>query len=385
MSLTLEAPVPETFGWELISLVSDYINDYEGAKIVEIRDDKLIIHDCRELGRIIADIINKHVDLCAANVFIGGNDFSPRVANSLANFAKLAGLPSKPSIPDLIIRYGKMMQQKGCRIPALTNLYRIPDMLNANFYEYGRGYLKKPTKRDKPKQEISGGAILLGYLGGLLCYAGYLKKPETKMISYYFLPNRRVIDWDMTRELASGYRQLVSQDYSDASILIYLTSIIFEKGVVKSDTSFGSMVSLQEDQRCTILSVNAVHTSGLIKLMNRVISAAELREKDVEKSIASKIRSLISAPMRVGGEERNALMGFVERFSSYLLAYASTESLEPLSLLVDLLNRAIGDLQIGSRSALSNGLKTWAKSKNSDAVRELKSLINIFSSVRLRA
>ena len=371
MSLELEAPTPGTFGWELINLVSDYINEFASTRVLEVRDDKLMVYKCRELGRQIVGIINKHV---AKNmhVFISGNDFR----YTLEKLARLARLPSRPPIRELIESYGKMMWRKGCQIHALTELYAVPAMLNVNFYEYGRGYLKKPTKHIKPKPRISGGAVILGYLGGLLCYAGNLIKPETR-ISFYFIPQRRIIDWPTMKEITGEYQQLINRDYSDASILIYLTSILFEKGVTESDTLFGSMVSLQEAQRPTVLSVNSMHTSGLIKMMNRMEDATGLQRK----RIASSLRSFISAPTKIGGEERNALMRLVERFSSYLLAYASTKSPEPLLMLVSLLDRALDELQFGSRSALSNGLRTWAGS-SLDAIKRIRLLIRLLSSAR---
>jgi len=371
MSLELEAPIPGTLGWELISLVSDYVNEFASTRVLEVRDDKLMVYNCKELGRLIAGIVNKHVTR-DAHVFISGNDFR----YTLGTLARLAGLSPKPPVRELIESYGRMMQRRGCQIRALTELYAVPAMLNVNFYEYGKRYLKKPTKQIKPKLRISGGAVILGYLGGLLCYAGNLIKPETR-VSFYFIPQRRIIDWPTMEEITGKHQQLITRDYSDASILIYLTSILFEKGVTESDTLFGSMVSLQEAQRPTVLSVNSMHTSGLIRMMNRMKDATGLQRK----RIASSLRSFISAPTRIGGEERNALMRLVERFSSYLLAYASTKSPEPLLMLVSLLDRTLGELQLGSRSALSNGLRIWAGS-SLDAIKRIRFLIELLSSTR---
>ena len=179
------------------------------------------------------------------------------------------------------------------------------------------------------------------------------------------------------KEITGEHQQLINRDYSDASILIYLTSILFEKGVTESDALFGSMVSLQEAQRPTVLSVNSMHTSGLIGMMNHMRDTTRLQRK----WIASSLRSFISAPTKVGGEERSALMRLVERFSPYLLAYASTKSPEPLLMLVSLLDRALGELQLGSRSALSNGLRIWAGS-GLDAIKRIRFLIELLSSTR---
>lgn len=372
MSATLEALVPGTFGWELIDLIASYINDKAASKILEIQEDKLMVNNCKELGRHIVEIVDNDLEP-RAHVYLSGYDFR-HVINKVT---VAVGLPSRSNLLDIIRRYGEILYQEGRCMPAFTSLYAIPAMLNVNFYEYGKGYIKKPTKRLKPKTKISGGAMVLGYLGGLLCYAGSLKTRKAK-ISFYFLPDRRIINWFIMKDIIGGYWQLIDNNYSDPAILLFLISTLFKGGVTKSDAYFGRMITIQEGKRAALLSVNSMHTIGLIKMLSKISKATNLKNE----MVASKLISFIKAPMSVRGDERDALMNLVDRVSTYLLAYASTESPEPLSMLVSLLDRVLGEFQAGSSSSLSNGLRAWASLKGSSVERELRFLIELFSSMR---
>lgn len=362
MKLTLEAPSPGTMGWELVSTALDYV---DGAPApAELVGDKVVVRQPRDLGRRIKQLAEKTEE--SARFFVSGNDSRyviGRIASSI-------GLPPKPKPRDFVIKFGEVLEAKGPSMTVLSELYATPSLLNVNFYEYGRGYLVKPAEHLRPKERVSAGSIALGYLGALLCYAGGIRREERR-VSFYFIP-RRGMGIDLLKRITTMHNKLVRNDYSDTAILVYLVSLLFERGVTRTDATFGRLVLLQEGNRPTLISVSSLHTSGLISLMENVLSTLG---EDKRGYVASSIKSFIESPMRARDKERGELMGVVEEVSSKLVAYASTRSPEALLSLVDTLDRLV--VAAEGESDLARGLKRWGR----DPQAELEKLARMFSSM----
>lgn len=274
----------------------------------------------------IAKILNvKNYERIKATDIISG------LANSLTN------IPSQICISDDLLREVSTL-----------------NLLKANYYEYGRAFLTRPSKRYIIIDKLPIITQIIALLGALLSHVGVLEEKD-KEIYYYLLPPEEIHSSIITSEYEIALKIL--RGFYDAPRSLFAiklsAEILLELKDQAKDQVFGDLVSVmirrlgetmrkrggQRGSRSTVISIEPVSTESFIELLRSLKGA---RRERVARSL-SKLMSISIEALRRGERNKDnklkSLGNVITNSAEHLLIFARTCSLEALHMAISLLTR----------------------------------------------
>lgn len=339
---------------------------------VEISGDMLVLNNCMDFHQSLLKIIN---ELKRTDVFLTANDKRSMVSK----VSKHLGLDPSSRITaiDLLKGLADVIDEtkEECISKNLIENITTINILKANFYEYGRTYLSKPSDKYITIDKLPMIIQLLGMLGILIADVGYVIEKKGTIHHYYVLPSDGIVRKILVsrEEDILKYFNLIKEvlrRYYDAPRALLTLRVATElvKAGCKEDMALSELVNMQEKKggRATLLSTELITTEGLINLF--VSMGVDRAER-----IATKL-GIISD---IAVESEDKTHDVVVRIATYLLIYARTGSLDALYQAVALVSRLSRHVREGTKEFkdLVGGLEKTGVKKPAEWLIELCNLM----------
>lgn len=359
--LTVQGLPPGTLGYEFLKVVDMYLRSM-ARNDIELRGDKLVILKCTDLGRAIREVLD---NIHSKRIYMSGND----VRYVISHIAGYLGLSERPTAYDLIKVLADGLVDNGCGLKVLSQSFTVPSLFKANFYEYGKAFLQKPSRDFVYVEKVSGASILLAMLGALLSYAGTIRlKEDVDLTRYLLISESLKPQYKKARDIMIGaYRILYSNQeiatrLSDITKTIYLTTSL-SLAMSLRESSLGKLVSIMEGDRPSVIKVEDINTSGLVDLLNSI----KVRIEGGEWLIRV-FKCFLETPSRVNpnSESFSKIVDLVNSVAEHFFTYTQTGSTDSLLLVTRLIEEFVSPHIKARRDDVEMLKSGWCACLNKD-------------------
>ncbi|MCS7109117.1 MAG: hypothetical protein RMH77_07145 [Sulfolobales archaeon] len=347
-----------------------------GVKIV---DDELVIESCLDFQSSLEEVLKSLEGRGVRNIFLTGND-RRYVTNEIA--VKLGLDPGVlKSTLDILKAFLKAIKEGSldeCIPKDLLNTeLAVLNLLKANFYEYGKIYLTKPSDKYITMDKLPITIQLLAIIGVLIADVGraedahyYLLPPEGISGEVKVMKQNEIIE--ILKMTASVLRNYVG--LPKVLIILRIASGLVEVGY-KNDLVVGEVVGINESgNRATVVYVEPVSTEGLVTLINSA-------EGTNAKKLSAMLRTLLDASVRLTpkGPKGGNVFNIIVKVANDILIYSRTGSLDAICSALSLLWRLTDDVRVSK----SESVIAFVNALEDEGVKEpykwLSSLVSLLS------